>query len=443
MVELASVANTPAHIIDRRPLSRFQLEAILLCLLVMVLDGFNTQSIGYLAPAISESLRIPLTAFGPVFAAGLFGLMIAAIATGPIADLWGRKWPLIVSTFLFAIFAVLNGHATSLDQLIIFRFLTGVGVGGALPNTVALSSEYAPKRLLPIVVAILFCGMPLGSLICGIATSFLTTAWGWQSVFYLGGILSLIVGCILIVTLPESVQFLMLRGSDPQKVRHIMWKISPELRDVATETPRELKSAVVEFPVKQLFTEGRAASTLLLWVPFFMNLLILYFIVSWLPSLLRQVGMPASVGILAVSLFSGGGIVACLAQGPMMNALGAYRVLFGEFALCTLLIGSLSSFTGSFTLTSVIAFFLGACVTGTQGGLNVIAAMYYPTSIRSTGVGWALGIGRIGSMVGPMFAGIMLSAGWSPHQILLTASAPAVIAAASIVAISHRIVAAD
>jgi len=185
---VTDLALTVSEIIDQRPLSRFQISTIALCSLVLVLDGFDTQCIGFLAPSIADTLRIPLRAFGPVFAAGLFGLMIAAMTAGPIADRWGRKWPVVLSTLTFATFALLTARATSFDQLVILRFLTGLGLGGAMPNVVAVTSEYAPKRLLPVFVSMIFCGMPLGALLGGLVSSVMVPRWGWQSVFYVGGI---------------------------------------------------------------------------------------------------------------------------------------------------------------------------------------------------------------------------------------------------------------
>jgi AAHS family 4-hydroxybenzoate transporter-like MFS transporter len=434
---VTDLALTISEIIDQRPLSRFQISTIALCGLVLILDGFDTQCIGFLAPSIADTLRIPLRAFGPVFAAGLFGLMIAAMTAGPLADRWGRKWPVVLSTLTFATFALLTARATSFDQLVIFRFLTGLGLGGAMPNVVAVTSEYAPKRLLPVLVSMIFCGMPLGALLGGLVSSVMVPRWGWQSVFYVGGILPLAVALILIKVLPESARFLTIRGTDPQKIARIMARISPELADVRLDYSSSPEDRRKGMPVKYLFTEGRAMGTILLWVPYFMNLLILYFIVSWLPALLREAGMPVSAGIIAVSLFSLGGILASLAQGRLMNRWGAMTVLVAEFALCTLFIGSLA-FLASFPLKMTVTFLLGYCVQGAQAGLNALAASFYPTPIRSTGVGWALGIGRLGSIVGPVLGGVMLSMDWRPRQIFLTGAVPALCAAAAILA-SNRL----
>jgi AAHS family 4-hydroxybenzoate transporter-like MFS transporter len=429
---------TVSEVMDERPLGRFQVLTILLCCLVIVLDGFDTQSIGVLAPSISETLGIPLKAFGPVFSGALFGLMISSMGMGPVADRWGRKWAVVLSTLMFAIFTLLTARVTSFNELLILRFLTGLGLGGAIPNAVALACEYAPKRLVPVVVCFITSGMPLGLVVAGLVSSVMIPRWGWRSVFYIGGILPFGIAFVLIKWLPESVRFLSVRGADKVKIARIMGRISPELANVSVSRETSQDHARPGMSVKYLFTEGRTAGTILLWVPFFMNLLILYFIVSWLPSLLRQVNMPISAGVAAVSIFSLGSIIGSLVQGPLVTRCGAYIVLLADFSMCILLVWSLALVASSLPLVMAVSLILGGSVAGAQAGLNSLAAGFYPTSIRSTGVGWALGVGRIGSVVGPVLGGVMLSMAWTPQQILFAAAAPAFCAAIAIM-LSNRL----
>jgi MFS transporter, AAHS family, 4-hydroxybenzoate transporter len=427
-------ALTISELIDTRPLSRFQISTILLCGLVLVLDGFDTQCIGFLAPSIAESLHLRIAAFGPVFAAALVGLMIASMIAGPIADRVGRKGPIIFATLTFALFAIATARATTLQELIVFRFLTGLGLGGAMPNVVALTTEYAPRRLQQTLVTMLFCSMPLGALLGGLVSSVMLPRWGWQSVFYVGGLLPLIVALCLIKALPESIRFLGVSGKGGRVMSDILFKIAPEVlpNTVDFATPMLIqreKSA----PVVQLFTEGRAGGTILLWIPYFMNLLVLYFIVTWLPALLKQAHMPPLAGVLAVSIFSLGGIVGSLLEGRIMSTRGSFAVLLCEFVVSLLLIFCLGSIA-SFPLMMVTTFLLGCFVQGAQAGLNALAATFYPTAIRSTGVGWALGVGRIGSIVGPIFGGIMVSHAWTLQHIFFGGALPALAAALAIAA---------
>jgi len=441
-------ALTVSEIIDQQPLSRLQTLAIALCGLVLLLDGFDTQCVGFLAPSISENLAIPLKNFGPVFSAGLLGLMVAAIAMGSLADRWGRKRPMILSVLTFAVFALFTARALSLEQLIVYRFLTGLGLGGAMPNVVALTSEYSPKRLQAVFVAMLFSGIPLGALVASAASSAMIPRWGWRSVFYMGGILPVAITLLLMKLLPESVRFLTARGKNSPALSKIMAQIAPgvrpaeldlSLRASESEVEDESLSSKPSRPaLRRLFAEGRAAATILLWTSFFMNLLIMYFIVNWLPGLLQQSGLPASAGVTAILVFSLGGIAGNLGEGRVMNSCGAYATLLAQFAISTVLIGALAFLTRSFDMLLAVTFVLGMAIEGGQGGLNALAASSYPTTIRATGVGWALGVGRVGSIVAPMIAGMFLSMGWSPQRIFLAGMAPALCGALAILASSRR-----
>ncbi|MBN2242675.1 MAG: MFS transporter [Acidobacteria bacterium] len=422
-------AQKASDIIDSSPVSRFQTRTLLLCGLVLFMDGFDAQTIGFLAPSIAESTRIPVNTFGPIFSAGLFGLMIAAMLAGPVADRWGRRWPIIISTLTLALFSLLTAFSTSFGELLIYRFLTGLGLGGALPNVVALSSEYVPKRLMAVLVAALFCGLPLGGFVCGTLSSAMLPVWGWQSVFYAGGILPFVLSLFLIPLLPESVRFLSQRGGDTQKIAELLAPVAAGRVGIPFAAPAAKPKGV---SVKFLFTEGRAAGTVLLWIPNFMNLLLMYVILNWLPALLRAAGMTVSDGVAATSFFSLGGILGTLSQGFLIKSGGPNRILASEFGLCGLLVAGIAAAAESRAAVIILAFLLGFLVIGAQAGLNVLAAQFYPTLVRSTGVGWALGMGRIGSIVGPLLAGMLLSRQWQPGQVLLAGAAPAFLALVSI-----------
>jgi AAHS family 4-hydroxybenzoate transporter-like MFS transporter len=422
-------APTVSELIDRRPMGRYQLWTMALCGMVIVLDGFDTQSIGFLAPSMAETLHIPVRNFGPIFVAALIGLMISSMSSGPIADLWGRKWPIVICTLIFGLFAVLTPRCGTVYELVACRFLTGLGLGGALSNSVALMSEYAPKRLLAVIVSMMFCGMPAGAVLATQVGALMLPRWGWQSVFYAGGVLPLTLALLLAAILPESVRYLEVSGANPRKISRILARISPDLAGVPV-SPARVPNQQKNIPVVDLFTEGRAAGTFLLWIPFFMNLLMLYFVVFWLPALLRQTGKPISAGLTAIMLFSVGGIAGSAIEGSLMNRWGQLNVLLADFLGTTLLIACLA-YSTSFALMMTITFVLGFVVQGAQGGLSAVAATFYPTSIRSTGIGWCLGVGRVGSIVGPLLGGMMLKLDWSPRQILLAGAIPALCAAAA------------
>jgi len=428
-----AAALTVGEIIEQRPLGAYQIWTAALCGLVLVLDGFDSQAINYIGPPLSDALHFPLKNLGSIFSSGLFGLMIGAMTSGPIADRWGRKWPVIVSTLSFAGFSLITLRVASFDQLLALRFLTGLGLGGAMPNVVALASEFVPRRVLPHVVTLLFVGMPLGGVLSGLLSAATIPRHGWQFVLYVGGTIPLAIAVLLVAGLPESIGFLAARGKDPRKIARILKRIAPETAATGVRpTPRDTAHEGV--PVKHLFTEGRTFGTILLWIPYFMNLLIIYFIGSWLPALLRQSGMSVKAGSTAAAFFSFGGVFGCLVEGWLIKRFGAFGVLLAEFGLATASIAALSKIPSSYSLMLAVAFASGLMVIGAQGGLNAIAANFYPTAVRSTGLGWALGVGRVGSIVGPLLGGMFLGMGWKPGQILLCGTVAAACAFVAIAA---------
>jgi len=425
-------ALTVNELIDDRPPSAFQIGTIVLCGLVILFDGFDTQAMGFLVPSMAEEFGVPRDLFGPAISAGLFGQMLGAMASGPIADRWGRKSAIVLSVLVFGVLSLLTARASSLDELVVLRFLTGLGLGGAMPNAVSLASEYAPKRLQPMFVSAIFVGMAGGAVVASAVGGALMPIWGWRSVFVVGGLLPIVLAVLLSMVLPESLRFLSVIGADRERMAAIVRRIAPEAADVqlAPPPPSERREGL---SVKRLFTEGRAGGTVLLWIPLFMNFLILYFILSWLPSLLRDAGMPVSAGLTGVAAFSIGGIVGTLLQGPLMKAFGVYAPMVAEFAASIALVLLAAQIFANFQLLIVVTFALGISVQAAQAGLNVLAAMYYPTAIRSTGVGWSLGVGRIGAIVAPLIGGAMLQMQWTPREIFLAGAVPALIAAATVI----------
>lgn len=418
---MATRALSVGEVIDHRPLGAYQIWTIVLCGLVLVMDGYDAFTMSYVTSPVSRAMHIPIHSFGPILSASLIGLMIASLATGPIADRVGRKWVIILSELTFAAFSLLTAHATTYHELWMYRFLTGLGLGGAMPNAVALASEYSPKRLIAPVVATLFAGMPIGAVLSGVVSSAVIGSWGWKWVFYIGGIVPDVLALALVVKLPESVRFMAARKKDPRRIETILARIAPDVPPAQIDfTATSDETARKGVPVKHLFTEGRAVGTILLWIPYFMNLMGIYFMNSWLPSLLKEAGMTVSHSVLVTAGVSFGGIFACFAEGPLINAVGAFNALIGEFVLSAVCILGVAEVARSFGPALIIGCVMGFLLIGAQAGLNAMAAKFYPTPIRSTGVGWALGVGRVGSVVGPLVGGMMLTAGWKPKEIIIS-----------------------
>jgi MFS transporter, AAHS family, 4-hydroxybenzoate transporter len=422
--------------LDSRAFSSSQILIVALCTVVAMLDGFDTQSIAYVAPVIANEWGLKISAFGPIFGAGLFGLMLGALIVGPAADRFGRKKLLIISIVIFGLGALLTPLVRSLDMLLLIRVFTGLGLGGAMPNLIALTSECSPSRLRATVVTVMFCGVPLGATLGGLLSTWMIPNLGWESVFYLGGILPLGLAIILAVWLPESVRFLIATGAAQTTIKKAAARIAPgALSDDETLILTEEKASGSS--VIRLFTDGRALITLLVWLAFFMNLLVMYFLVAWLPFLAREAGLTPGMSILGTALLNLGGAIGGVVLGRLIDRAGPFMVLCGAYAIAALAIVVVAA--AGTNLPAILFFILlaGAGIIGGQIGMNALTAELYPTAIRSTGVGWALGTGRMGSIVGPVIGGILIASGVGVGSILYLSAIPAAITAAAVFALSR------
>ncbi len=390
--------------IDQQPVGGFQLKLLLTCAAVLFLDGFDTQAIGYVAPALAKEWGLTKAALGPVFSAGLFGLMIGALLFGPLADRIGRKKIIIFSTLAFGIGTLATAFIHDVNSLLTIRFLTGLGLGGAMPNAVAMTSEFNPRRRRATMVMIMFCGFSVGAALGGFLAAGLIPHFGWRSVFVVGGIVPLLLVPVLALRLPELVRFLVLTGRAPDQVAQLLGWINPKASLSAATRFVVHEPELAGIPVLHLFRGGRTLATLLLWVVFFMSLLDLYFLSNWLPTVLNDLGASVSAAAAIGSMLQVGGIVGTFALGSIIDRF-SFRALALVYFVAVFAVGAIGHVGYSAILVTLAIFVAGFCIVGGQIAANALAAAFYPTAVRATGVGWALGIGRIGSIVGPLVGG--------------------------------------
>jgi AAHS family 4-hydroxybenzoate transporter-like MFS transporter len=424
-----SITNV-TDLIDRRPLGALQVRTFLLATLVILLDGANTISITVTAPAIAPALGIPMSAFGPIFSAGQAGLLIGALALGPLADRWGRKSLVLGSTLAFGIFSLVTPLAASFNQLFLMRLLAGIGLGGAAPNAVALVSEYAPKRMRASLVTLMWAAFPLGGVLMG-----LLGGLDWRTIFYLGGALPLAVAALIPGTLPESPAFLISRGFDSKRIAAIVSRIAPDLRASALQSFSVTDRTLPGVPLKHLFSGGRASVTLLLWVMFFCDFLILVSVNSWTPALLRASGFSVTGAGFAIALNSLGSTAGAILAGRLMDRYGSRMVLFNAFVGAAVSVATLGYATGSYTSIAIFVTLSGGFAGAGQAGVIALAAPRYPVDVRGTGVGWAMALGRLGAVAGPLAGGILLGWNWSVSHTFLAFAVPGLCAGAAVMAL--------
>jgi AAHS family 4-hydroxybenzoate transporter-like MFS transporter len=418
-----------SDLVDNSKFGPFQMRLLILCSMCLIMDGFDVQAMGYVAPSIIQEWKVPNAQLGPVFSAALVGVLFGSLLFSMVADKIGRRPVLIGATLFFSIMTFLTGHTNSVQELVAIRFIAGLGLGCIMPNSMALVGEYSPRRTRITIMTIVAVGFTAGAAIGGFVSAWLIPTFGWRSVFYFGGAIPLVIGILMFFLLPESLQFMVLRGKNLSNVAKWLKRIDPAIEaDGATQySVREQKKEGV--PMLHLFREGRAMTTTLLWIVNFMNLLNLYFLSNWLPTVVRGAGYSTSKAVLVGTTLQVGGTVGSFVLGWLIDRSSFVAVLTPCFTLACISISFIGQPGLTLALLFAVVFVAGFCVVGGQAPVNALAAIYYPTSLRSTGIGWGLGIGRMGAIVGPLLGGALIGLKWSTHALFIAAAVPALISA--------------
>lgn len=425
--------------IDANPVGLLQYRIVAICFVLAVIDGFDAQAIAFVAPLLKTQFAIPAGEMGMLFASALVGLMTGAFLGSPLADRIGRKPVIIISCAVMGVFALLTASADSTFELFAFRFLTGVGLGGVMPNINTLTSEFAPARKRAFLMTAMFVGFPFGAVAGGLVSSAIIEAYGWPGVFILGGVAPLAMIAVVIPFLPESIRFLSAKGKRPQEIAAALSQIDRTYTYQEDDTFAVPKSASTG-SIAGLFSDGRALGTLLIWVIVFANLLVMYSLMNWLPSVMREAGLPLDRAILAAVTFNLGGIVGGLLIAWAMDKYRPYEILSAAYAVAAIAIAFIGISSASLASAFTAIFIGGFTVMGSQLGMNALIVNFYPTTMRSTGLGWALAVGRIGSILGPIIVGAILMLQWPLSQVFLLLAAPALVSLVAIILLKtyHR-----
>ena len=419
-------AKAVAQAIDDAPLGGLQRRVFALCILIAVLDGFDTQSIGFVAPAISGEWHLSPIDFGFLFSATLLGSVIGTSVFGTLSDRFGRRRLTIAMTVLFGLCSGLSALAGNFPELLACRLIGGIGLGGVIPNTMAMAAEYAPARRRATMVTMTLWGFPAGAVLGGLASGWLIATFGWRSVFLVGGIAPIVLAGFLVRLLPESIRFLANTATGRSTAQGLLDQIAPG-QEIDWDTG-DGGTGLAARPVAyaSLFSGGLAPTTILLSLALFFSLLLSYLLVNWTPSILAKAGMPLSSAILGVASINAGGIAGSYLMSRLIDRSARPLLLLATgYAIS----GIVLALVGSIAPTSVMALVaLGICgffLVGTQMSMTAFTSSQFPVALRGTGIGFVQAFGRLGSLVGPMAGGAMLSAGFSSGNLYTACLVPA------------------
>ena len=391
--------------------SPYQWMIFIICLLIAFFDGMDTAAIGYIAPSLLDDWGMEKKDLAPVLSAALFGLAIGAVTSGPIADKVGRKMVLTLSVLLFSTMCAASSFAQDLTQMTILRFITGLGLGAAMPNAVTLLAEYSPEHKRSLIVNTMYCGFPVGAAAGGFFASWLIPEYGWRTTLLWCGLLPLALGFIMIFLLPQSATYLVAKNKPAEQVRKILRRINPRAdldhaTFVLTENRAVPKS---ENPMAMVLGSHFRAGSILLWISYFCGLIIFYAMINWMPVLFREANMPPELGPRISGLFALGGLGA-IASGWLMDRFNGNKLvaLLSFFTALSVACIGWSLGQGLGVLIAVVLF-AGVMQNTAQTSLPALAAKFYPTECRTTGVSWMLGIGRWGAIAGTFLTGQLLA----------------------------------
>jgi len=418
--------------LNENQFSKYQWLIFALCFLIVLLDGFDTAAIGYIAPSLITEWGVQRPALAPVLSAALFGLAFGALSSGPLADRLGRKRVLIGSVLVIGFACLASAFSGSLNQLVVWRFITGLGLGAAMPNAVTLMSEYCPEGRRATLTNAMFCGFPLGAAFGGFLAAWMIPQWGWRSVLILGGIAPLILSVLLLLLLPESVRYMVAKNQSVERIRAVLRRISASAADATSFFMTEkAPTTQAKSGIGVVLSSSYVVGSVMLWITYFMGLVIFYALINWMPILFRDAGLEQQHASLISALFPLGGVGAIL-FGWLMDKFNGNKIIAVGFVLTAFAIFAIGHAAGNLGLLVVVVFVAGTLMNTAQSSLPALAAGFYPTQGRATGVAWMLGLGRFGGIAGSFLVAELSRRQLAFTEIFTILAIPGLIAAAAL-----------
>lgn len=425
-----------SELVDNTPLNGFHIRVVGLCACLLFLEGFDFQAISYAAPALAKALAISKPMLGPLFSSGQLGLMAGALLFGIAGDRWGRKRVFILCGLDFGLATLATALSSSYSALIFWRLIAGLGLGGVGPIAITIASDYCPRKVRAALTMIMYCGFTTGGVFAGVVNAYFLRL-GWQSVFYVGGGLPILLAPVLLIALPESLNYLVSRVKRGDEIVRILDKIAPATRHSADSRFVMEQAYERKVQVPELFRGGYARPTTLLWVSLFISLITLFSLTNWLPTLLNSLGSAPKQIVTITGVAQAAGLAGSLAGARLMVSYRPFRVAAAGYGLAAVLLVLLglvgSGFSALLIVNSLLYFFL----IGDQNIVNAMTGALYPPKIRATGSGWAIGIGRIGGIIGPSIAGALLAFHWMPRELFIVAAIPTLTTAVLVFVLSN------
>lgn len=420
------------ELIDTEKFTPYQMFIMVLCFFVMFIDGFDMTAIGFSASSILKEWHISKATFSPAMSAAVIGLAIGSVVAGPIADRIGRK-KVLVGSMIIGGLTIACSYATNVTELAALRLITGIGLGAAMPAATTLMSEYTPSNKRGAILNAIFCGFPIGASSGGLISAAIIPSYGWRTMFIIGGTIPLIL-CFALAYIPESVRFMVTRGYPADKVASVLRRIKPGIDAQSRFVLREDVPQTRENGISVVLSSHFRFGTFALWSTYFCGLGVYYMLTSWMPTIFRDSGLSTQHAAIVTSLLSFGGFVGTVCIGFLIDRYEPHRIVACSFALASVFICLIGQQPGGGDILplAMLTFLSGVCMNGAICSLPTLAAMYYPTVGRATGVAWMMGAGRFGGMIGAFSGGLLLQANYSTGSVFLLLAAPAIVAAIAV-----------